>query len=94
MLEIIFGDVGTALVLAIISAVIIIPIQLYLAKTKAKLAPVLVCGILTAVFLVLTLVLRGMITFTFLGLAIYFAWLTLVLGATLLIKKLAEKKRK
>ena len=96
MLKLIFGDVGTTLTLAVVTALLLVPVQLFTTRLKnqlARLAPLLISALLTVVFCVLTFCLRGTVTFLMLGLTAFFAWLTLVCGVTLIVRKLVKKKK-
>ena len=96
MLELIFGDVATTVALAVVAAVLFAAIQLICAKLMnrlAQLSPLLGAAALLLIFGVLTLCLRGTVTFLMLGLTMFFAWLTLVCGVTLIVRGLVKKKR-
>ena len=96
MLELIFGDVATTVTLAVVAALLFVPIQLIAAKLQnrlARLAPLLGSAALMVIFGVLTLCLRGTVTLLMLGLTVFFAWLTLVCGVTLIVRGLVRKKR-
>ena len=96
MLELIFGDVASTVALAVVTALLFVLIQLICAKLKnrlAQLSPLLGSAALLLIFGVLTLCLRGTVTFLMLGLTVFFAWLTLVCGVTLMVRGLVKKKR-
>ena len=96
MFELIFGDVASTVALAVITALLFVPIQLICAKLKnrlAQLSPLLGAAALMVIFGVLTLCLRGTVTLLMLGLTMFFAWLTLVCGVTLIVRGLVKKKR-
>lgn len=96
MFELIFGDVATTVALAVVAAVLFAAIQLICAKLKnrlAQLSPLLGSAALLLIFGVLTLCLRGTVTLLMLGLTVFFAWLALVCGVTLIVRGLVKKKR-
>ena len=96
MLELIFGDVASTVALAVVTALLFVLIQLICAKLKnrlAQLSPLLGSTALLLIFGVLTLCLRGTVTFLMLGLTMFFAWLALVCGVTLIVRGLVKKKR-
>ena len=96
MFELIFGDVASTVALAVVTAVLFAAIQLICAKLKnrlAQLSPLLGSTALLLIFGVLTLCLRGTVTLLMLGLTVFFAWLTLVCGVTLIVRGLVKKKR-
>lgn len=96
MLELIFGDVATTVTLAVVTALLFVPIQMICARLKnriARLSPLLGAAALMVIFGVLTLCLRGTVTLLMLGLTVFFAWLTLVCGVTLIVRGLVKKKR-
>ena len=96
MFELIFGDVATTVTLAVVAAVLFAAMQLICARLKnriARLSPLLGAAALMVIFGVLTLSLRGTVTFLMLGLTMFFAWLTLVCGVTLIVRGLVKKKR-
>ena len=96
MFELIFGDVASTVALAVVTALLFVLIQLICARHKnriARLSPLLGAAALMVIFGVLTLCLRGTVTFLMLGLTVFFAWLTLVCGVTLIVRGLVKKKR-
>ena len=96
MLELIFGDVASTVALAVVTALLFVLIQLICAKLKnrlAQLSPLLGSAALMVIFGVLTLCLRGTVTLLMLGLTMFFAWLALVCGVTLIVRGLVKKKR-
>ena len=96
MFELIFGDVASTVALAVVTALLVVLIQLICAKLKnrlAQLSPLLGAAALMVIFGVLTLCLRGTVTLLMLGLTVFFAWLALVCGVTLIVRGLVKKKR-